>query len=78
MSDWNVNRRPTARELRALIGKHVAFRRFNWEHHPERFGIVREIRGKNVSIDERGATDWYWFGASGFSFATLRPAPEKD
>lgn len=78
MSAWTARNRPKTKELRALIGKHVAFTCRMFPHHAERIGIVREVRGFNVLIDENQSYDWHWFGAVGFSFDRLRAAPEHD
>lgn len=73
---WSRSCRPKAPELRKLIGKHVEFARTGWVTTD--IGVIVSVSGLNVEIEVNGARDWFWFGATGFSFASLRPAPEHD
>lgn len=51
-----------AKELRAWIGKEI-----EWDTRPDcrgwydtRSGILRDVKGRNLYIDNRGSFDWLW------------------
>lgn len=51
-----------AAEIRKLIGKEIEWLEDScpWRGGIVRIGVVQEVSGRNVRVDQFGITDWKW------------------
>lgn len=76
MEKWTEDHRPSANDMKNLIGKHVEATLKGWS--VMYVGVVLEVVGKNILIEVQGTPEWYWFGSDSFSFNYIKPRPDLD